>query len=145
MPRGLKRRVGIFANDVPLDLVLEGLFAAQGLRGKTRGNRTAPGLGSGPIDDGNLVDACKAAAESSWGRSSQARLEDADAGDLRLRALARTKAGWRAWVEVPPGLLREALPGQALFDGRIPAIDAAGVKVTTGARESRRVGFGADR
>lgn len=145
VPRGLKRQAGIFAKDVPLDLALDGLFAAQGLRGRTRGNRTALGLGAGPIDEGNLVDACKAAADSSSGRSPQARLEDADAGDLRLRGLARTNAGWRAWLEVPPGFLREALPGQALFDGRIAAIDGAGVKVTTRAGESRRVEFDAGR
>ncbi len=120
VPRGLKRRVGIFAKDVPLDLALEGLLAAQGLRGETRGNRTALGLGSGPIDQGNLVDACKAAADSSSGRSSQARLEDADAVDLRLRALAKTKSGWRAWVEAPPGFLREPSPVRLSSTGASP-------------------------
>lgn len=145
LPRGLKRQVAIFAKDVPLDLALEGLLAAQGLRRETRGNRIALGLGSGPIDARNLVDACQAAADSSSGRSSQARLEDADAGDVRLRALGKTKAGWRAWMEVPPGLLREAFPGQALFDGRVAAIDAAGVKFTTGTGESRQVEFRAGR
>ncbi len=48
-------------------------------------------------------------------------------------------------MEVPPGLLREAFPGQALFDGRVAAIDAAGVTITTGAGENRRIAFGADR
>ena len=139
VPSGLRGRVTVFSNHLPLDQVLDGLLAPLGLVFVL--DEDGLFVGTGPEasvrSQTDAVEACEMPSEPGPTAPLSRNLQDLAAADLELVGLARKGDGdaWKAYAYAPGRSLLSLETGQKLRDARVAGVGPTGVTFTTDAAE----------
>ena len=119
MPAGVKRRVSIFAFDVPADLVLDALH---------------------PRSTAGSVNPCeRPGAPASRLARHRFSFESLEIAEVRLAGIAQVGETWKAYARVPGKGVMALAPDQRLFDGVVKSIGPNGVTFLSDSKGEKRV------